>query len=217
MSSYVDKGGFMQIHNSLDKTISHEVKIKILRILFSIDTDWTGRQLAKKLKVSPTTANKFLKELVGESIVNVKGIGKSYLYSLNNKNYVVKNLLKPFFEKENGILDALVTPIKRVLLKTNAKIESSAIFGSIAQKTETSKSDIDLLIILHNLKDKKKIETALDEISTIIAEDFQTSIFPYILSQEQFKKRYKEKRPIINKILKSYILITGRPLERIII
>ena len=117
----------------------------------------------------------------------------------------------------DGILDAILNPIKRVLLKTNAKIESSAIFGSIAQKTETSKSDIDLLIILHNLKDKKKIETALDEISTIIAEDFQTSIFPYILSQEQFKKRYKEKEPIINKILKSYILITGRPLERIII
>jgi predicted nucleotidyltransferase len=207
----------MQIHNVLDRIMNHEVKTKILRIMFKYNTEWTGRQLAKELKVSPTTANKFLRALVNEGVINVKGAGKSYIYSLNVKNYIVKNILKQVFEIEKDLYSAVINLIKKAILKSNIKIEAAAIFGSVAQKTETTQSDIDLLIVLHELKDKKKIENIFDKLSTKIAEDFQTAISPYIVSKEQFKKRHRAKKSIINEILKSYILIIGKPLERIII
>jgi len=216
MSSYMDERVFMRLYNALDKIIDHEVKTRILRILLKHDTEWTGRQFAKELKISPTTANKFLKELADEGVINVKGAGRAHLYSLNDKNYIVKNLLRPFFEKEKDLFSTITGLIKRVLLKTNVTIESVAIFGSVAQKAETAKSDIDILIVLHDLKNKRKIEVALDKISGIILQDFQTAISPYILSKEQFKKRYKEKKPIINEILQSYMLVAGKSLERII-
>lgn len=213
----MDKRSDMRLHNALDKILNREIKTRILRVLCKHNIGWTGRQLARELDVSPTTANKFLKELVSEGVVNIKGVGKSHLYSLNEKSYIVKKMLKPFFEKEKNILDTVASLIKKAISKTGVKVESVAIFGSIAQKKETSKSDIDLLVVINDLRDKKKIETGLDKIFLKIVQDFQTVISPYVLSSTQFKKRYREKLPVINEILKSHIFLMGKPLERLII
>lgn len=207
----------MRIHNALDKILNHEVKTRALRIFCKRDTEWTGRQLAGELGVSPTTANKFLGELVSAGIINMKGAGRAHIYSLNKENYLVKNLLKPFFKKENGVTGAVVSLIKKALLKSGAKIESCVIFGSIAQKREAEKSDIDLLIVLDNLKDKDKVENKLDEISSAMAKDFQTAISPFILSAPRLREKHAKNAAIVNEILKAYILIMGKSPERIII
>ena len=217
MSSILDIGGNIQMRNSLDKILDNSVKTKLLRTLCKYDTEWTGRQLAKELSVSPTTAGKFLKELVDEGIINMKGAGRSYLYNLNDKNYIVKNLIRPFFEKEKDVFNALIDFIKKAILKTDVKIESCVIFGSIAQKRETAKSDIDLLILLNNKKDAAKIESKLDDIAPQIAQNFQTAISPFILTVSEFRYKYKRKEPIVNEILKSYILVIGKTVERIIV
>ena len=197
--------------------MNHEAKVKILRILYKYDTAWTGRELAKEVSVSPTTAHKLLKALVNEDVVEVSSIGRSYAYKLNNKNYVVKNLLRPFFEKEKDILNVVISLIKNALLKSKVKLISAAIFGSIAQRADTERSDIDLLIILDNLKSKDRVRDKIDKISNTVAQNFHTAISPLILSAGQFIKKYKEKTPLIREILKSYILIMGKPLERVII
>ncbi|MDD5085971.1 MAG: winged helix-turn-helix transcriptional regulator [Candidatus Omnitrophica bacterium] len=207
----------MSLRNALDKILNNESKTKLLRVLCKSNTGWTGRQLARELGVSPTTASKFLKELVREGVVNVKGVGKSYLYSIDNKSYVVKSLLVPFFEKEKVIFGKLISIIKRALLKSRVKIESAAIFGSVVHGKETSKSDIDLFVVIGDREDSKKIEGKLDEISVLVAQDFHTSIAPYILQVRELKKKYGQNAAIIHSILKSNILILGKPLERLIV
>ena len=207
----------MRIRNAYDKLMNSEVKTRLLRVLCRHDAEWTGRQLSRELGVSPTTAGKFLKELVLEGVVNMKGAGRSNIYNLNNKSYVVKKILKPFFEKEKDVFNSIVSLIKKTISKTNVNVESLAIFGSIAQKNETPGSDIDLLVIIDSLRDKSKIEAGLDSISIEVAENFQTVVSPYILSSTQFKKMYKRKHPIMAEILKSYILVMGKTPERILV
>ena len=85
----------MKIYNVLDRIVGHKVKARILRVICDKNTGWTGRQLAKELDISPTTSSKFLKELVEEGIVFSKGVGRSYLYHLNDRSYVVKNIMMP--------------------------------------------------------------------------------------------------------------------------
>ena len=205
------------MHSVLDKVLSHEAKTRILRVVCKHNMEWTGRQLARELEISPTTANKFLKELAGEGVVNIKSAGRSHIYSLNTKSYIVKTIIRPFFEKEKDISNHMIGLIKKAISKTNVKVESLAVFGSIAEKRETSRSDIDLLVIIDNARDKNKIEAGLDKIFVRIAQDFQTVISPYILSKAQFKKKYEMKASIVTEILKHHLLITGKPLDRIII
>lgn len=206
----------MPIRNSLDKILNHEVKTKLLRILCRHNTGWTGRQLAEELSVSPTTASKLLAELVCEGVVNKKGVGRSYLYSLNEGSYVVKCLLRPFFQKERDVFNALISLIKRAISKSSASVETAAIFGSVARGKETAASDVDLLLVTGKAKDKEKIEITIDEITPAIARNFQTAISPYILSKSQFKREYAKRTPIIKNIIKSHIVVLGKPIERLV-
>jgi predicted nucleotidyltransferase len=204
----------MKLHNALDRIVGHKVKARILRLLCDKDTGWTGRQIARELAISPTTSSKFLKELTGEGVVFAKGVGKAYLYRLNEKSYVVRNILMPFFEREKGIISSINALVKKTALKS-AEIETIATFGSIAKNTDTSRSDVDLLIIIKYPKDKTKVEAGINNLAKGIAINFNTTVSPYILSAKQFKKRYHEKSPLIIEILKSYKLLYGTALERV--
>lgn len=218
MSIYMDiGGGRMPLQSVLDKIIDHRIKVKFSRILCKQDIGWTGRGLARELNISPTTANKFLKDLVKDGIVVAKSAGKSYLYTINKDNYTVKTILKPFFEKEEKVFSSILSRIKNSLLRAGVKIVSMAIFGSVARKEDVSNSDIDLLVITESLKAKRTVEDKLDNIAKDMAQKFQTIISPYIITEDLFKKRHKNNDPFIAEALKSYILIYGKPLERLII
>lgn len=206
----------MKLHNALDRIVGHKVKARILRVICDKNTGWTGRQLAKELAISPTTSSKFLKELVGEGVIFSKGVGRSYLYHLNDRSYVVRNILMPFFEREKDVVDNIVSRVRKAALRSGAKIKTIAIFGSVAKKSDTSKSDIDILIVISELKDKPRVEASINALSKMIATDFNTAISPYVLSVDQLKKRYKKKAPLIKEIVQSYKLLYGKPLERIL-
>jgi len=178
---------------------------------------WTGRQLAKELGISPTTSSKFLNELSREGIAVVSGVGRAYLYKLNNENYAVKNILVPFFQKEEGMLDALFLLIKKILLRSAITIESAVIFGSVSKKEQGARSDVDLLVIIKDAKDKKKLEDNIFSASDVIARRFHTSVSPYVLTPNQFRKKYKKKSALMKEIMDSYILLFGESLERIIV
>ena len=206
----------MKIYNVLDRVVGHKIKARILRVICDKNTGWTGRQLANELDISPTTSSKFLKELVEEGIVFSKGVGRSYLYHLNDRSYVVKNIMMPFFDREKRIINSIVALIKKAVFKSGAKIEAIAMFGSLAKETGTLKSDVDILVIIDNLKDRSRVETSIDALSKTIAIDFNTAVSPHILSTSQFKKQYKEKSSLLNEIFGSYKLLYGKPLERIV-
>jgi len=129
---------------------------------------------------------------------------------------VVRNILMPFFNREKGIIGKITNLVKNEALK-RAKIKSIAMFGSVANKTGTSRSDVDILIIVKDLKDKPKIEAGIEKLAEGFAINFNTTVSPYVLSTKQFKSRYNKKSPLIIEILKSYKLIYGSVLERAVL
>lgn len=205
------------MQNILDRIMDSKVKTRILRILCKQSAGHTGRQLARELDISPTTASKFLSELAREGIVIMSAAGRAYLYRVNDKNYAVKNILAPFFQKEKSAFDGLVTSIKKNLSKRAGNIESAVIFGSIARKEGNAASDVDLLVVVKGVKDKEKIESIVSGLSSNVAQNFQTVVSPYVLTVEQFRKKHKEKSPLIKEIISSYLLILGKSPERLLI
>ena len=207
----------MPIRSVLDRVLDNATKTKILRVLCGRNIGWTGRKMASELKVSPTTANKFLKQLTEDGVIIGKSAGKAHLYFIDPDNYTIKSILKPFFEKEKNVYSDVLSLIKRSLSKCGAKIRSAAIFGSVAKKEEKHGSDIDLVVIIEDLNGKKDVERSLDDIAKVVAQRFQTVISPYIVTDSQFRRKYMAKDALITEILRSYVPVYGEPLERIVI
>lgn len=206
----------MKIHDKLDEILKHGSKIKILRFLFVERDEHTGRRIARGIGMSASSTYKTLQKMKGEGLISVRKKGNAILYKLQENNHIVKKLLEPLFEKEKSIYSDVISSITKNLFREKKEIVSIAIFGSVARKEETSKSDIDLVVITKDKTGKTKIDKAMDKLSIDMAEKFGAAISPYILTKAEIKKRHLKKQAIIRSILNNNQLIYGEPIERIL-
>lgn len=207
----------MRVHDPLDKILNNELKIKILRFLCKTDAEWSGRQIAQEIKVSPAACHKALRELNNERVLLLRSIGRSYLYRLNKQNLIISDLLKPLFQRESKIPDdvyrAIVKNISSLVIKDIASI---AVFGSMKKGKERPTSDIDLLVLVRNPKDRRKVEEDFGKVNEKIIGKFGNTISSYIQTIEEFKLKYKRGLALVKNILKSHRLLFGKPLEELL-
>lgn len=206
----------MRIHDKLDEILKQGSKIKILRFLSAEKDEHTGRRIARGIGMSPSSTYNTLQEMKREGLIDARKKGNAILYRLREDNYIVKKLLSPLFEKEKFIYNDITSFIKRRLMQARGTLISITLFGSVVRKEETSQSDIDLLVVLKNKTGKPKIDKLLDKLHTDMVKKFGVSISPYILTVQEVKQRYHQKKPIIKSILANNELIYGEPIERIL-
>ncbi len=207
----------MRVHNPLDKILSKETKVKILRFLCKTEAEWSGRQIAKEIKVSPAACHKALRELNNEGALLLRGIGKSNLYSLNKENLIVSDLLKPLYERESKIPDeiyeGIVSNISSLVIMD---IVSIAVFGSVKKKKERPTSALDLLVLVKNSENKGEVEEDFGKVNEKIISRFGNIVSPYIQTVEEFNLKYRKGLSLIKNILKSHRLLFGTPLEELL-
>lgn len=207
----------MRVHNPLDKILSNEIKVKILRFLCKTEAEWSGRQIAQEIKVSPAACHKALRELNNEGALLLRSIGKSNLYSLNKENLIVSDLLKPLYERESKIPDEIYEGIVRNIPSLVIKdIVSIAIFGSVKKREERPTSDIDLLVLVKNSENKGEVEEDFGKVNEKIISRFGNTVSPYIQTVKEFNSKYKKGLSLIKNILKSHRLLFGTPLEELL-
>lgn len=206
----------MRIHNKLDEILNQPAKVKILRFLFSSNAEFTGRAVARGSGLSVSHSYEMLQDMRKEGLIEVKRQGNALLYSLRPDNYIVKNILKPLYQKEKDIYKDIIIIIKKILGSEKKGICSIAIFGSVAAKTENFTSDIDLLIITRDSISKHKVDNLMDNLTAIMAKKFSVEVSPYLLTVSEAKNKYKQKAQLMRSIIDNNRLIYGEPIERIL-
>ena len=211
----------MVIENSLDIILDSKIKVKIIRLFISRTEDFrsSGREIAKLIKVSPPTTHTALKELYGQGILKLEIIGKQHIYSLNAKNRIVKDILKPGFKKELSLKE----DISRFLIKKigelnlKPKIDSLILYGSLQRDSTTNRSDVDIAVIVKNKKDTEAIrDKFIVDIAGEFSEYFGAHLDAYVKSRAEFVYRMKRHLSPVSSLMKSYSLIFGKePFELI--
>jgi predicted nucleotidyltransferase/biotin operon repressor len=207
----------MRIHQPLNKILNNETKVKVLRFLYNNDVEWSGRRIAREIRISPATCHKALQELYSEGIVLLRNVGKTYLYQFNHDNYVAKELLHPLFKKEERLLKVISRLLRDEFSeKTRERIVSIALFGSVERREDRPESDIDLLVLVARAKDKEKIDKVFDNLNEKTMRLFGKTVSPYIESVSGFRRKYRQGLPVAREIMRSHELVSGKPLGEVI-
>jgi len=208
----------MKITKPLDGILNTEAKTKILRFLCRTGAEWNGSQIAKEIGMTPAASHSALNELVKEGIILMRNMGNTHVYNLREDNYIVSDLLKPLFLKEDKALSIIISIIKRNLTssKIKGKILNVSLFGSVNTRQDHPTSDIDLAIIVSDAKIKSKVEKLFEKIDREVSAKFGNTISPYINTPSEFKAKHKKKLEVIRNILKSPTLIYGERIGKIL-
>jgi predicted nucleotidyltransferase len=115
---------------------------RILRRVALVNSDLTGRHIARLADVPVASASLVLANLVGIGLLTAQDAGPSRLYRLN-RDHVLWQPINDLMATSSTIEDA-IAEIVRGGVGDRATV---ALFGSFARGTAGSDSDIDLLIV----------------------------------------------------------------------
>ena len=208
----------MKFTKPLDEILNTEVKIRILRFLCRTNAQWNGSQIAKEIKITPAATHTALRALQKEGVLTLQNMGKTHVYSLKEDSFLVSDLLKPLFAKEDNILDTIIVLIKRKISSSKIKedILSVALFGSVSASQERPTSDIDLVVVIENARIKPVVERLFGEVDEKVSKQFGNTFSPYVNTRSEFKAKHKKGLAVVKSILKTYRLIYGEKLENLL-
>jgi predicted nucleotidyltransferase len=205
----------MSIEIPLNVILNTSTKLKILRLFFSHTADFRipGREIGRRVNISPPAVHAALKDLFNQDVLKMEIIGKQHIYSLNSKNRIVKDILAPSFKKELSLQE----DIKHFLLKKikesgiKGKIGSLILYGSMQRAEATNKSDVDIAVIVKETDNVKEIEDKIvGEIARQFKEYFGLNLDAYVKSEAEFINRIEKKLPPVSSLIKSYSVFFGK-------
>ncbi len=180
--------------------LNSKTKVKIIKFLLTHEASMSEREIASVLKVSHMSVNRTLRELSDMNFVDFVTIGKAHLWSINRKSYAFR-VLSEMFKGVSDIPEPL-GDLKKILLKKLPKtlIKRVVLFGSVAEGSERTNSDIDVFILVKDKQSKEKLETNIEKLSNLCFEVYGNRLAPYILTEQEMKQ--KKNLKIISEINK---------------
>jgi len=137
----------------LNSHIITTVNQKVLSFLTKFsDKEFYERQIARKIGIAYGSANRALNELYSTGAIKRRQEGKMYFYSVDRSNATIAE-----FKKLINI--TLIEPLIEELKDISSRI---VLYGSCAQGTDTSQSDLDLFIVAN---DKERATEAINNFS----------------------------------------------------
>lgn len=153
-------------------------------------------ELSRRLDLDKRNLVKKIKELESEGLLTSQSKGNLKLYSINSK-YPLYQEYRKIIMATVGFQEQLSSRLKKI-----TGIEEAYIYGSYAQNTMDSHSDIDVLII------GNAGTVVIQKSISKLQKDIDREINMTVMSEADFKRRVKEKDPFVAGILKQkYIKI----------
>lgn len=116
-----------------------------------------------------------------------------------SQKYFQANRASPLFEELNSIAlktFALTEPLRAALKPLKARIKAAFVYGSIAKRQDTARSDIDLLII-SDAVDYPSAMSALQAATTQLGREVNPSIY----SPQELARRLREGNAFVTRVM----------------
>ncbi len=203
----------MLLDSPLDNIFGQYSKVKILRFLVKSQAQLNGREIAKNVGLSHVKAHTALKDLTRHGVLSMRSLGRALVYWLNEEHVLVKEIIRPAFEKEEGIFGYIVQIIIREIKPPRPL--SVILFGSFAKGGASSDSDIDIIIIYPRSKSKALIPEELSEAGKKVTLLFGNHLASTAFSINEFQHKLKKKDAFINEIVRTGKVIYGKNISEL--
>src|SRR3989338_9905895 len=157
-------------------------------------------EISKQLKIGYRPAYNHITEMEKEGIIEIEKIGSSKHCKLNLASPQTRHLLesldltrkKEIYQQNPKLKTIIESLISKLTEKFISEIHSLVLFGSYAKGTATKKSDIDLMFIIRDLKNKSLRESIERECASY-EYSHNIKVSPLITDIEEFRKMFKSK------------------------
>ncbi|TBR24754.1 MAG: hypothetical protein EPO63_03260 [Candidatus Nitrosotenuis sp.] len=186
----------------LEGLFTSKTRVKLLsEMLLNSEREYHIRELSRIIGISPIYVQKELKNLQSLGLLISRKQGNMVLYVLDKRSTISDDLKRIFLKTE-----LVGTEILKSL--DIAKIQYALIYGSFAKGVETTKSDIDLLVI--GDIDENVLLKSVSKAEGRVGREIS-----YVLwTPKEFAQKARQRIPLLLEILKTdVVMIVGEQRE----
>ena len=190
--------------SSLADALFTATQQKVLRLLFGQpDRSFFVTQVMELAKSGRGAVQRELQRLESAGLVSVQMHGNQKHYQANSDS--------PLFDEICGIVQKTVgleEPLRAAVESLPGAVHLALIYGSVAKRTDTSASDIDILIVA----DKLTLEEVYAALSP--AEDLlDRKVNPTLYTGEDFDRRRARGNAFLNRVLGGPVIILSGSID----
>ena len=190
--------------SSLADALFTSTQQKVLGLLFGQpDRSFFVTQVMELAKSGRGAVQRELQRLESAGLVSVQMHGNQKHYQANSDS--------PLFDEICGIVQKTVgleEPLRAAVESLPGAVHLALIYGSVAKRTDTSASDIDILIVA----DKLTLEEVYAALSP--AEDLlDRKVNPTLYTSEEFDRRRARGNAFLNRVLGGPVIILSGSID----
>jgi predicted nucleotidyltransferase len=171
-----------------------KVQQRVLGVLFANPhRAFYLKELIQLAGVGTGAVHREVAKLTKAGIVTLTRVGNQTRYQANAASPVFNELLG-LIRKTVGLADVL----RGVLAKYTADIDAAFVFGSVASNTDTSSSDIDVLVLADHLA-YGDLFGAIEPAASVLGRP----INPTIYTKREFAERQRAGNAFVSKVMES--------------
>ncbi len=185
-------------------------RVKLLRRLAEAPQPLSGRQAAELAGLTHRGAIQALSVLVDLGVVTQRQAGRAYQYALAESNILVQEIVLPAFAAEKRLRRILEEDI---VDQFAGLALSLVLFGSVARGEQTPQSDVDLLAVVANEKDRETMEEIASSRAPAFQSRFGAPLAVHVLTVGQLRE--KRRSPFLVEAARDGVVLHGKPLKEL--
>ena len=165
---------------------------RVLGLLFgNPDRSFYTSEIVRRVRSGTGAVERELSRLLRSGLVSVSKIGNQKHYRADPES--------PVFEELRGIVlktFGLTEPLREALAPYAEKIDVAFVYGSVAKRTDTARSDIDVMVSGQEELSYPELFAAFQRVETQLGRQ----VNPTFLSQDDWKRKLSQKGSFVDKI-----------------
>ena len=178
------------------------VRGALVQVLTRLEQPVTRRTLAAVAGVAPGNASAVIEDLIRAGVVNETVAGRSSMVALNRKHLAAGPLLALA-----GLRGELICRLRERLSQW-PDLEGAWLFGSVARGDADGQSDIDILIVAHDLE-APDLHANLAQLQADVRSWTGNDVQLVEHTPESWRKLVRSKNPLVEQMRSDGVSLTG--------
>ena len=177
---------------SMADALFSTVQQRVLAYLFGQpERSFFATELIKLAGGGSGAVQRELARLAESGLVTVKRVGTQKHYQANPKSPLCAELCS-IAQKTVGLAE----PLREALAPLAKRITAVVVYGSVAKRSDTAASDIDLMVVSDSLT-YADLYTAMEQATTRLGR----KVNPTVYSRREWAKRVKQKNAFVTRVM----------------
>jgi MarR family protein len=197
----------MHFRDVPERVFGSRAKIRVLRVLYEMkEEELTGREIARRCKLTPARTHAVLKELAVEGLVKMRVLGRNHMYTFN-PNSILMPPVKLIFDSNHSVESQLRRLVSDEF--ADRRVLSALSYGEKVTGAGTNSAPLKILIVTDSDTSSTAFAKRSESLRDRIRSGFGESPEIRLQTVDQIRSLFQAGDPEIKAALENHLMLLG--------